>query len=165
MKNCRDFDTRLLGKCLLIPPQPADYEGRDRSRILYSPRVWVACLFTSKGYGRKQRGNPGRGKPAEILTSTKTALADFREQLEAYGQSNFDPDTSWKTDDEKPGRLLSVKFNSGNFGVPWNDTELTLAEVFGRFERPWFVFDETTVSEPQTKGLFANEPWLLDEDE
>lgn len=125
----------------------------------------MACLFTSRGYGNQRKGGSGRDKPEEILASTGAALEDFRMQLEAYVPTNFDPDQSWKTDDEKPGRLLSVKINSGHFGVPWIDTEIRLADVFGGFERPWYVFDETVVPEPTTKGPFAEDSWVLDEAE
>jgi hypothetical protein len=89
--------------------------------------------------------------PDDVLAATKTALGDLRSQLEAFGQSNFGPDKKWTTDDEKPGRLLSVKFNSGNFGVPWEETEIVLASVFGGFERPVYVFDESTANPQRTK--------------
>jgi ADP-ribose 1''-phosphate phosphatase len=143
--QCVDRGHDLLGKCVLIPPQQADYELRDRQKVVYSTRIWIACLFTSRSYGKR------KASPGDVLAATKTALEDLRSKLEAFGPSNFDPDKKWTTDDKKPGRLLSVKFNSGNFGVPWKETELMLASVFGGFERPVYVFEESVVDPKRTK--------------
>ena len=149
-ERCRADGEALIGQCLFIPPQPADYEIHDRTHVVYSHRRWIACLFTSKGYGKpnKSRKNPGKDKPDQILQSTRTALQDFRKQLEAFGPTNFDLEEAWKTDDEKPGKILTVKFNSGAFCVPWELTMAIIQQVFCDFERPWALYDATMVPEP-----------------
>ena len=165
-ERCAALGIDLAGQCLLIPPQPTDYEVSDHGKVVYSPRRWVACLFTSAGYGRKNRArnNPGRDEPDQILEYTKTALRDFRMQLEAFGPTNFNPDESWKTDDEKPGRILAVKFNSGAFGVPWELTEALIHEVFTGFERAWDVFEGNVPPEPKhAKGPKISSPWVIPE--
>ena len=125
----------------MIPPQEADYnvyttDGHD----LYQPREWVACLFTSAGWGKgnNSKGNPGKDNPATILGHTRAALVDMRRHLESYGPSNFTED-DWKTDEYKPGQILAVRFNSGAFKVPWQDTRELIELVFAGFERGWFV--------------------------
>ena len=135
---CKSAGVSLIGTCLLIPPQPDDYEVRDKGKMAFQPRHWVACLFTSKGYGRKSKTNPGKDTQAQILKSTKSALSDLRRALEAHRPSNFGDD-AWKTDDEKPGKLVSVKINSGAFRVKWEKTESLVYEVFADFERPWYI--------------------------
>ena len=140
--HCHNTPLRhLLGTCLLIKPQEADYnvyttDGHD----LYQPREWVACLFTSSGWGKGNgnTGNPGKDNPDTILGHTRAALVDMRRQLEAYGVSNF-TDNDWRTDDHKPGQILAVQFNSGAFKVPWRDTRTVIELVFAGFERGWIV--------------------------
>ena len=165
-ERCNAAGTSVIGQCFLIPPQRADYEVKDRLKTVYSHRRWVACLFTSTGYGKrnKAKGNPGRDSVPEIQRHTKTALADLRLQLEAFGPSNFDDTTRWRTDDEKPGKILAVKFNSGAFRVPWALTEALVHEVFSGFERPWHVFDGTVAPAPSlSQHHKAKSPWILDE--
>lgn len=162
-QRCVDLGSDLIGQCLLIPPQPADYEVRTRHHLVYSHRRWIACLFTSTGYGKKNRSNPGRDPVDQILTHTKTALGDLRMQLEGFGPSNFNADSNWQTDDEKPGRILAVKFNSGAFGVPWESTEALIKEVFEGFERPLYVFDGKVPPQAKPKGPKGNSPWVVDD--
>ena len=49
-----------------------------------------------------------------IITNTYAALLDLRRQLQALAQ------TTQET--EKPIGLFACRFNSGAFGVPWEDT-------------------------------------------
>lgn len=73
--------------------------------------VWVACLFTSKGYGKN------RDSEEKILENTKTAVLDLLHTVErtrAFGYT--------------VGELRMCEINSGNFGVPW---EKTLAVLEG----------------------------------
>ncbi|OAL33226.1 hypothetical protein AYO20_07543 [Fonsecaea nubica] len=150
----RPYD--LTGTCLLIPPQPLDYEqeimirlkGTDKTiptgESIFRPRRWIACLFTSIGYGRRnmKTNNPGKDSKEKIINNTRMALEDLRVQLEAFGPSNLNPKTAWKTDGDKPGEIWSPKFNSGAFGVDWEDTRMLISEEFNGFERPWTVVEK-----------------------
>ncbi len=120
---------------------------------VFERRRWIACLFTSVGYGKPNMAanNPGRDSTERILKSTGHALEDLRTQLEDFGPSRFDQWTSWEMDDDKPGEVWSVKFNSGAFGVRWEETLEVLQAEFCNFERPWFVVEKPEVTE--TEGI------------
>ncbi|KIX92709.1 uncharacterized protein Z520_11561 [Fonsecaea multimorphosa CBS 102226] len=155
----RPYD--LIGTCLLIPPQPLDYEqeimikfkGTDKvlpsGQSVFKPRHWIACLFTSIGYGKPnmKTNNPGKDPTTKIIPNTRMALEHLRVQLEDFGPSNLNPRTAWKTDKDKPGEICSPKFNSGAFGVDWEDTRTLISEEFKGFERPWIVVEELHNSE------------------
>ena len=75
---CKDHSIEeLLGTCVM-----AWAEDEDVSRT-----QWVACLFTSKGYGKKTPSHPGESSPSAITAHTRTALQDLRQQLEYYKNS------------------------------------------------------------------------------
>ncbi|KAJ7849990.1 hypothetical protein B0H14DRAFT_3108707 [Mycena olivaceomarginata] len=88
--HCAKHGESLVGTCLLIRGEPHD----------------VACLFTSKDYGR--RVDP----PAAILAATRLAVADLLKQ-------NEDP----------VKELHACRFNSERFGVAWEETEKILVEL------------------------------------
>ena len=114
---CKDHSIEeLLGTCVM-----AWAEDEDVSRT-----QWVACLFTSKGYGKKTPHHPGKSSPAAITAHTRTALQDLRQQLEDYKDST--PPPGEKHPDVS--QLWACKFNSGFFGVEWAVTEQVLLEVF-----------------------------------
>ncbi|CAG8971392.1 hypothetical protein HYALB_00006942 [Hymenoscyphus albidus] len=96
------------GTCLLIEP---DETGT-------SSRHWIACLFTSKRYGR------GKDRPDEILENSGRAVRDLLEQLKEA---------------EEEGRLLGglrmCRINSGRFGVEWGRTEEVLEDI--KVEERW----------------------------
>ncbi|KAJ7646923.1 hypothetical protein FB45DRAFT_1019206 [Roridomyces roridus] len=98
--TCKEHGEALLGTCLLIRGETHD----------------VACLFTSKDYGR-------RVDPAdEILKATRTAVAGLLKQNEQEGKE-----------------LHACRFNSERFGVPWEETEKVLVELEAEmivYERP-----------------------------
>ncbi|OAP64241.1 hypothetical protein AYL99_00213 [Fonsecaea erecta] len=164
----RPYD--LIGTCLLIPPQPLDYEqeimiklkGTNKTiptgDVVCRPRRWIACLFTSIGYGKPnmKTNNPGKDSTTKIIPHTRMALEELRVQLEAFGPSNFSPTTAWHTDRNKPGEIWSPKFNSGAFGVDWEDTRMLITEEFKGFERPWTVVEKANGTEkgstPDRKG-------------
>lgn len=108
---------------------------------VFNKRRWIACLFTSIGYGKpnKTTNNPGRDSEDLILRNTRHALEELRARLEQYGPSNFDEETSWETDDNKPGGIWSCRFNSGAFGVDWDKSRRVLEDEFRSFERPWTI--------------------------
>jgi ADP-ribose 1''-phosphate phosphatase len=83
-----------LGTCLLIKPEN-DYR--------------VACLFTSKGYGKFV------DSPEEILEATKYAVFDL----------------IYQNNDVK--EFHACKFNSGLFRVPWEKTEAVLEATGKKF--------------------------------
>lgn len=122
-------------------------KGKDSivvpSSTVQGTRHWIACLFTSIGYGKPNisKNNPGKDSPVAILKNTRAALEELKVRLEDFGPSNFNEETNWMTDDEKPGEIWSVKFNSGAFGVDWEETRVILEEEFNDFERPWTVVE------------------------
>ncbi|KAL8972701.1 MAG: hypothetical protein Q9197_002661 [Variospora fuerteventurae] len=93
----------LVGKCLLIPPK------EDMSK-----RFWIACLFTSHGYGKK-----GIDKPEMILEATGKAVRDLGAQIEAYRAGE-------EKKEGEMGSCWSVRINSGLFGVEWERTREVL---------------------------------------
>ena len=67
---------KLVGTCLLIPPQPGDKrEG-----------VWIACLFTSYGYGRHTKKKAGKDGKGKIVKQTERALADLKRQAKELAE-------------------------------------------------------------------------------
>ncbi|KAJ6595652.1 hypothetical protein DFH09DRAFT_1024451 [Mycena vulgaris] len=97
---CKKQGAALLGTCLLICGEHHD----------------VACLFTSKAYGRRVDA------PAEILAATRTAVANLLAQ-------NVDP----------VKEVHACRFNSERFGVEWEETEKVLIELGAEmtvYERP-----------------------------
>ena len=105
----------ILGTCVII--------WAEDKRLT---RKWVACLFTSEGYGRRTKDHPGRSSVADITKYTETALRDLRRQLEYYRHLTPSPGES-KPDIKE---LWACKFNSGFFGVDWAVSEQVLQEVF-----------------------------------
>ena len=102
-----EYNHKLLGSCLLIPPQ--------EDEVRKEAKHWIACLFASRMYGsRKARGE-------KILENTKTALEDLRDQVEKLRT---------QSKDRNPGRLYACRFNSGKFGVPWEDSRELVEQVF-----------------------------------
>ncbi|KAJ7035620.1 hypothetical protein C8F04DRAFT_1097885 [Mycena alexandri] len=87
---CKKKGEELIGTCLLIRGETHD----------------VACLFTSKDYGRRV------DSPAEILAATRLAVADLLAQ-------NVEP--------VKP--MHACRFNSERFGVEWAESEKILVEL------------------------------------
>ncbi|KAL1672326.1 hypothetical protein EV122DRAFT_224883 [Schizophyllum commune] len=88
----KEYGASALGMCLLLP----DDDGRGHE---------IACLFTSKAYGKRKDG------PEEILQATRSALSDLvNKNVEGK-------------------ELHGCKFNSGRFSVPWKDTEGVLRDM------------------------------------
>lgn len=79
----------------------------------------VACLITSLGYG------VATDPKGAILNRTERALEDLFQQATTFGIKN----------------IHSNKFNSGLFGVPWNETESILKDALKRYpEITWTVW-------------------------
>lgn len=111
----------LAGTALLIPLSP--------------PREnhWVACLFTSVGYGRSV------DSPEQIVANTERAIADLARQIEEMRSRErdgaeaidfpavFAPEKA-KASEAKSilGSCWSVRLNSGKFGVDWSRTKTVL---------------------------------------
>ncbi|KAF9074448.1 hypothetical protein BDP27DRAFT_1399631 [Rhodocollybia butyracea] len=93
----------LLGTCLLIPPPDIGITNLE---------VHIACLFTSKVYGRN------KDTPDEILAATKDALVDLQRQLQTQDSGSAPP---WE--------LHACRFNSGKFGVPWERSVAIVEEL------------------------------------
>lgn len=88
-------------------------ENIGTSFIMYHSlnKISLGGLFTSKGYGKFKDSKD------EILKNTKSAIIDLIE--------NSIPATDYTS----CGEIYSNKFNSGLFGVPWEETENVLKEV------------------------------------
>ena len=152
----------------MIPPQKQDFTETHNSMsgtsTVFRRRRWVACLFTSLGYGKKNAriNNPGRDSPRNIIQQTREALESLRLDLEDFGESNFNEQTSWQTDDKIPGEIWSCKFNSGAFGVDWEDTKVILNEIFEGYERPFTVVDRINKvdyeSDPKAEDVLSEGP-------
>ncbi|KAG8816937.1 ADP-ribose 1''-phosphate phosphatase [Serendipita sp. 400] len=87
---CIEKGSALLGTSLLIPSGETD----------------IACLFTSRGYGKNKY--PKR----MILDSTRSAVADLQRQLEGS---------------DKP--IYGCRINAGLFRVPWEETVGVLQDL------------------------------------
>lgn len=113
---------RLAGTCHLIPASAVSDAAAPFS---------VACLRTSRGYGRRarKRGRAGLDGADDVLGQTRAALRDFRAQLARLGG------------EERQGELVvwSPRINSGGFHIPWERTEELIEEVFEGWEGTWFV--------------------------
>lgn len=92
-KHCREKGIKLLGACLLT--QDGDYT--------------IACLFTSKGYGKYI------DSPDNILKATKSAINEL---------ILFNPDDY---------KYHACKINSGLFRVPWEKSEAILKATGRKF--------------------------------
>ena len=121
-------------------------------------------MFTSKGYGKLTNYKPGKDKPERILENTRKTLEDLKRQMEEYdgdngtkggevGEGAGEQETSDKGEEVgskiKAGQnaaqqhmrpLFSCKFNSGSFGVEWEDTRKVIEEVFEGSARVVHVF-------------------------
>lgn len=110
----------LVGKCHII------------SSTVLSSRApspfFIVCLRTSRGYGRKYKGRAGLDPKDLVLEQTRSALQDFRAQLEQSGKERQREIVVW-----------SPQINSGGFMVPWERTEEVIEEVFDGWEGQWFV--------------------------
>ncbi|KAJ9614761.1 ADP-ribose 1''-phosphate phosphatase [Knufia peltigerae] len=165
----RPYD--ILGTCLLIPPQKEDYSKVAKKNQTESvserpvKRLWVACLFTSIGYGKPSMttNNPGKDPKEQMIRNTRWALKGLRFQLESHVSSESIEQTSTKLEDDlaEPGEIWSVKFNSGAFGVDWEETIRVLEIEFGGYERPWIVVEK----EGKDKSRYKEDQADFDEDD
>ncbi|KAL8644826.1 MAG: hypothetical protein Q9226_007574 [Calogaya cf. arnoldii] len=145
----------LVGTCLLIPPFPAiEYPIVSKSPKPAKPtpqqeekQFWIACLFTSSGYGKNV------DTPRAILDATERAVAGLRRQIREHREKRsqylqiMSMHEKWAQEDpndaelqrhiaipekeEKEvggemGECYSVRINSGLFGVPWAETKRVL---------------------------------------
>lgn len=144
-RHCRrNSPEALVGHCLLIQPQSG--ERKD---------VWIACLFTSRGYGKRTARQQGRDRPEVILAQTRRALLDLRGQLDKYAASSSDLDVGERGELEASGetplsararkpemQIYSPRFNNGLFAVPWHETEGTVVEVFAGWSGSWYILPD-----------------------
>ena len=120
-RTLHEHQESLLGTCLLIPPSERspsptkDTSSRSKGKSKAKSEHYIACLFTSVGYGRNT------APAAAILENTRKAVEDLRVQLETL-----------KKEEEGEGRevggVWSVRINSGLFSVPWEETLEVLKE-------------------------------------
>jgi ADP-ribose 1''-phosphate phosphatase len=174
--HCKE-KPKLPGTCLLIPPQIEDYKPllsredqpgtRQKQREITTKAPakmhWIGCLFTSYSYGKPTKFKPGKDSPEKILSNTKAALKDLREQVEVLGTAQPGPAQEGLTDRSKDrsrtikedsdedrerkrvrldvelGPLYACKFNSGSFGVEWKDTRALIEAVFDGSNRVMHV--------------------------
>lgn len=118
--NLAHHQRSLAGTALLIPLSP--------------PREnhWVACLFTSVGYGHNVDSTE------QILANTERALADLARQIaqvrstervgtEAVDTLSVPPEKAEARRAKlEVGSCWSVRLNSGRFGVDWSRTKTVL---------------------------------------
>lgn len=196
--HCKDAAKgQLEGTCLLIPPQQEDSNSSNTSKK--TSKIWIACLFTSYGYGRPTKKKAGKDSKAKIVEYTAQALQNFRTQLDGFQEQSIDQpveevpaevdrdagdrsnleEKSRKRkrideDDEQERKrkgkdegsslkpkaqdlvgtrdglnadttkspsmiIYSPRFNSGSFGVPWDQTSSAINDVFKSWNGEWFV--------------------------
>ncbi|KAL8867586.1 MAG: hypothetical protein Q9174_005569 [Haloplaca sp. 1 TL-2023] len=144
----RAHQASLVGTCLLIGPnQPHETDpSNDLPPLTESEkqkRYWIACLFTSHGFGRDV------GSRESILDATASAVDDLHKQIEQIREKRNKLVAELAIlKDQKPdadsadglkirglendlsgldiGDCYSVRINSGLFGVPWEDTKAVL---------------------------------------
>lgn len=131
------------GRCLIIPPQKEDVDSGG------SPRgIFVVCLFTSYGYGRGTARKPGRDPKSLIVEQTLLALEDFRSQVggDAMVSDNIQgrelemqDDRDRDQDQDRMRAIFSPKFNSGLFGVPWEETAGQIEKAFQGWDGRWII--------------------------
>ncbi|KAI4222073.1 MAG: hypothetical protein L6R36_006432 [Xanthoria steineri] len=134
------YQRSLLGTCLLIPPFPTiKHQPGKPSPPPSKPttqqtdkKFWIACLFTSSGYGKNV------DTPSAILRATESAVSDLGRQI-----------SDGKEQGCEMGECYSVRINSGLFGVPWRDTKrvLRMAGVDMVVVRPESQKDEVVESD------------------
>jgi len=114
--NAGHTDSRRLrlpeGTTLLIPPQKGDYTLDSKNSIQKPMKHWIACLFTSRHYGRKV------STPNDILFNTEHAVEDLKRQLSEWDIGGTET-TTQDVFEFRPGDLWSCRFNSGLFAVEW----------------------------------------------
>ncbi|KAM5378786.1 hypothetical protein ACJZ2D_004259 [Fusarium nematophilum] len=123
------FPASLGGRCLVIPPQPADVARG-------APNIHIICLFTSCGYGRPNRatGKPGKDNTGKILAQTEAALKEMRVQLEAEAEAK-------KRQEENAIVIYSPMLNSGALRVPWGRTAAVIEKSFEGWDGCWLVLE------------------------
>jgi len=102
----------LIGTCLVIRNEGLDSTA-GISTSSYSQGHDIACLFTSRAYGKK------KDAPEDILNATKSALTHLMLQ----------------NSDNKA--LHSCRINSGKFAIPWEST----AAIFDELDMQVVVYD------------------------
>ncbi len=81
----------------------------------------VTCLIVSEGYGKY------KSSQEDILKYTEMALHSLLSFV-----------VEW---DKSTKVIYSNRFNSGFFGVPWNETEKVLKKVLKQYNINWVVCD------------------------
>jgi ADP-ribose 1''-phosphate phosphatase len=146
--------------------QPGTRQKRREITIKAPAKMhWIGCLFTSYSYGKPTKLKAGKDSPEKILSNTKAALKDLREQVEVLDAAQPGPvqegladksedrsgavgeDKTADDDREKKrvgldvelGPLYACKFNSGSFGVKWEDTRALIEAAFDGSNRVMHV--------------------------
>ena len=131
-----NFSTRsVLGECLIIDPANCRLLDTGRMQDNANKFFWMACLFTSLGYGtRPSTYNPGRSPKEEILQATATAVDHMLRQLTDL----YDAMLHWPENAQHlyfpPLELWTCQFNSGMFNVPWEESEAILVKALEQWE-------------------------------
>ena len=109
----------------MIPPVDAPDEPKGSSNGRgEGGGHFVACLFTSRHYGRK------RDSPEQILAATGPAMGDLLARVGEWNRScDNDPQQQRRRRRRRIGEVWMCKINSGMFGVPWERTKEVLEGV------------------------------------
>lgn len=134
------YQSNLVGTALLIPPSTSSVSADSGSRGEWMSDYWIACLFTSKGYGK----NVSDG--CEIRLNTMNALRDLRKKIHAVQKEQGK---------NAVGQCWSVRLNSKNFRVPWKQTKSIIKKSKLEIvvvKNPEDVGDTTTEDEMTDEG-------------
>jgi ADP-ribose 1''-phosphate phosphatase len=111
-------------------------QGNSSFALGKSWSIWdrehvVTCLLTSQGYGR------WKSPKEDILRYTEMALNSFMQYV---------TEGTLRSDNRRMP-IYSNKFNSGLFGVPWEETEAILKKLTDQHRLDWTVCDPVGVAE------------------
>ena len=150
---CKETDPEdLMGTCLLIPPQSEDpqADAEVTTQVTQStssqgneviPAVFIACLFTSKGYGRgnKKAQRPPRSSKTAIVKATEQSLTNFLVQYNRLGESDDQAHHGDAASSARPRDIFSVRINAGSFGVPWETSNQLIKKIWDSTDVTWTV--------------------------
>ncbi|KAI1134186.1 hypothetical protein F5Y05DRAFT_417508 [Hypoxylon sp. FL0543] len=130
----------LVGTCQIIPPLSYDFIARS------APRVYIACLFSSYGNGRRNWFSLKRGRDskAKILAQTDSALAHLKELLKQKGREHSTGnlfDTNW-TATGKNMLVLAEDNNPKDFHLKCHEVEALIRKNFEDWDGEIWMWDQ-----------------------
>ncbi len=131
---CMDFvednDTdSLVGTCLLIRTSKLDKGNRmkyeDYKIVNQNPKVdYIACLFTSEGYGRD------KDSQQTIIKNTKHSYTQLKQLIVDPKDNSLWNNFDIKDSNDASKLIIHMpKINAGIFDVPWEQSKDAIEQV------------------------------------